>query len=51
MQIKNIQDENFQDYKKPSMFICTAFCDGKCWRERGLEVSDCQNEAILAEKT
>lgn len=48
MLIKQIQDTNFQDYYKTSMLICTAFCDGKCWKERGLTESDCQNEALLA---
>lgn len=51
MRVKAIQDENFQDYKLPNMFISTCFCDGKCWRELGLEVSNCQNEQIMREKT
>ena len=46
MRIKDIVDENFQDYKKTSMFICTSFCDGKCYRELGLDSSICQNESI-----
>ena len=46
MRIKGIQEENFQDYKKTSMFICTSFCDGKCYRELGLDSSICQNESI-----
>lgn len=51
MRVKAIQDENFQDYKLPSMFISTCFCDGKCWRELGLEKSNCQNEQIMQEET
>lgn len=51
MHVKNIQDTNFQDYKKTSMLIGTCYCGGKCWRERGLAVSDCQNEEMLAEPT
>lgn len=46
MRIKDLVDENFQDYKKASMFICTSFCDGKCYRELGLDSSICQNESI-----
>lgn len=46
MRIKDLVDENFQDYKKTSMFICTSFCDGKCYRELGLDSSICQNESI-----
>ena len=49
MRIKNIQDTNFQDYRKTSMLIATCYCDGKCWKERGLNASDCQNEELLAE--
>lgn len=49
MRLKNIQDTNFQDYCKTSMLIATCFCDGKCWRERGLDHSDCHNDALLAE--
>lgn len=48
MRIKDIQDENFQDYKKISMFICTSFCDGKCYKELGKDSSMCQNDNIKA---
>lgn len=51
MRIKDIVDENFQDYKKTSMFICTCFCDGKCYRELGLDPSTCQNEKIQSQPT
>lgn len=51
MRIKGIQDENFQDYKKTSMFICTSFCDGKCYKELGLDSSICQNESIQSQPT
>ena len=51
MRIKGIQDENFQDYKKTSMFICTSFCDGKCYRELGLDSSICQNDKIQQQPT
>ena len=49
MRIKDLMDENFQDYKKTSMFICTAFCDGKCYKELGLDCSLCQNNKILSQ--
>lgn len=51
MKIKQVEATNFQDYHKTSMLIATAFCDGKCWRERGLEKSDCHNEALLSAPT
>lgn len=41
--VKEIVDENFQDYKKASMFIATIKCDFKCLVERGLDCSICQN--------
>lgn len=46
MLVKDIVDENFQDYKKISMFISTVKCSGKCWKELGLDCSLCQNEKI-----
>ena len=49
MRIKDLMDENFQDYKRTSMFICTAFCDGKCYKELGLDCSICQNSKILSQ--
>lgn len=51
MRIKDIQDENFQDYKKVSMFICTAQCNGKCWRELRLPADTCQNNAMASHPT
>lgn len=44
--VKEIVDENFQDYKKSSMFLATSRCDFKCLKERGLDFSVCQNMGI-----
>ena len=41
--VKEIVDENFQDYKKASMFIATIKCDFKCLVEKGLDCEICQN--------
>ena len=41
--VKEIVDENFQDYRKASMFIATVKCDFKCLIEKGLDCSICQN--------
>lgn len=41
--VKEIVDENFQDYKKASMFIATVKCDFKCLVEKGLDCGICQN--------
>lgn len=46
MKVKDIRDEVFQDYKKPSMLISMCECDWKCFTERGLNPSICQNSAI-----
>lgn len=45
--VKSIVDEDFQDYKKASMFIAFPKCDFKCFKELGLEISGCQNYEIL----
>ena len=44
MKIKNLIDEDFTNYKKPSMFIGTSSCDFKCDRECGKPV--CQNSEL-----
>ena len=44
MRIKTIKDEDFINYKLPSMFIGTISCSGKCCIEAGLPLSICQND-------
>lgn len=44
MLVKKIIDEDFNDYKKPSMFIAMPHCNFKCDRECGRQV--CQNSAL-----
>ena len=46
MLVKNIVEEDFVNYKLPSMFIATCFCDWKCCREQNLNISVCQNSDI-----
>lgn len=41
MIVKDIIDEDFINYKKPSMFILTPKCSFKCCKEAGNEI--CQN--------
>ena len=48
MRVKTIKDEWFQDYKKPSMFIGTVSCSGKCCKEAGIPLSVCQNDGWRA---
>lgn len=44
MRVKTIVDEDFVNYKKPSMFIGTISCNGKCCIEGGFPLSVCQND-------
>jgi len=43
MTVKHIVDEWFSDYKKPSMFIFTSSCSGKCCTELGAPPDVCHN--------
>lgn len=45
MIIKNIVDEDFVNYKVPSMFIITSQCTFKCDRESGIKC--CQNSGLV----
>lgn len=46
MQIKGIIDEDFVNYKKPSMVVMLPTCTFKCDKEVGQRV--CQNSALAA---
>lgn len=50
MLIKQIVDEDFQDYKKPSMMIAMCECDWKCSREQCLDFSICQNSELAQQE-
>lgn len=45
MLVKNILDEDFVNYKKPSMTIAFPFCSFKCDKECGRAV--CQNSPLI----
>lgn len=47
MKIKFLQDEDFVNYKKPSMFIGFPSCSWKCEKECGIEM--CQNKGLALE--
>lgn len=47
MVIKGLVDEDFIQYKKPSMFIIFPYCDFKCDKEAGCTI--CQNSALANE--
>ena len=44
MLIKGITDEDFINYKVPSMFICMPYCSFKCDKEYGSKI--CQNGSV-----
>lgn len=49
MLIKGLIDEDFVNYKAPSMFICTNTCTFKCDKESG--TSCCQNSSLAHQPT
>ena len=49
MLIKSFKDEDFVNYKKPSMFIITPTCSFKCDKENGCLM--CQNSDLVHEPT
>ena len=48
MQVRGLIDEDFVNFRLPSMFISTAFCDFKCEKESGVRC--CQNSALAAQE-
>jgi hypothetical protein len=46
MLIKDIIDEDFINYKKPSMMLAMCYCDWKCLIEKNLDISICQNSEL-----
>lgn len=47
IRVKAIVDEDFINYKKPSMLIATCFCNWKCLKEQNLDISICQNSQLV----
>lgn len=47
MKVKAIVMEDFINYKLPSMFINTCFCDWKCCKDVGMGPEMCQNESLF----
>ncbi len=47
MLVKGITDEDFVNYKKPSMYIAMPKCSFKCDRENGCSM--CQNSSLAQE--
>lgn len=49
IKIKQLLDEDFVNYKLPSMLISFPYCDFKCDRENGMQV--CQNSTLAYAKS
>ena len=47
IKLRGIVMEDFCNYKEPSMFLITSYCDFKCCYEAGLPNSVCQNEPMI----
>lgn len=50
MLVKSIEDENFTNYKEPSMTIGCISCDFKCCNEAHIDKSVCLNNLIINQK-
>ena len=46
IKLKDVVMEDFCNYRKPSMFLITCFCDWKCCLEGGYDISVCQNSGL-----
>lgn len=51
MLVRGIVAEDFLNYKLPSMFITSCFCDFKCCVESGLDIGVCQNAPLIQTNT
>lgn len=43
--------EDFVNYKSSSMFLITSYCDWKCCKEANIDISICQNQALVNQPT
>jgi organic radical activating enzyme len=50
MLVKSIVDEDFLNYKIPSIFIATCYCDWKCCNEQNVSTEICQNSELFSQK-
>lgn len=48
MLLSGYVEEDFTNYKEPSLFLGTAYCDWKCCKDAGYDV--CQNKNLAASK-
>ena len=50
IRIKGLEDEDFVNYRKPSMFIALGHCDWKCCKEVNIPITVCQNSELAKAK-
>lgn len=48
MLLSGYVEEDFTNYKEPSLFLGTAYCDWKCCKDAGYDV--CQNKNLASSK-
>jgi len=46
IRLKGVVMDDFCNYKRPSMFLISSFCDWKCCIEQKLPLTSCQNEPL-----
>ena len=47
MKLKQIVDTDYVNYRLPSMYLATCYCDWKCCSEAGIPITVCQNNPII----
>lgn len=43
--------EDFANYKVPSMFLISSYCNWKCCKEANIDISVCQNQSLTKQPT
>jgi len=47
MKLRGIVSEDFINYKKPSLYLISAYCDWKCCTDANMDTAMCQNRDIF----
>ena len=50
IKLKGIKEENFNDYRKASLYLAFPYCSFKCCKEKGYDISICQNNHLKDEE-
>lgn len=46
IRLKGVIMEDFVNYKVPSMFLITSYCNWKCCKEANIDITVCQNQSL-----